>query len=78
MASRFRSLIVLMAVLGLATAASAANAVRATNLQLMIDEESNKCDSGDDSMACIKVRAMRFLDTVISKDSFKVSQTKNI
>ncbi|XP_011197365.2 uncharacterized protein LOC105221920 isoform X2 [Bactrocera dorsalis] len=62
---------VLVALLGFAAVANAANAVRPTNMQGMIDEENAKCESGADSMACIKVRAMRFLDTVINNDNYK-------
>lgn len=64
---------VLVALLGFAAVVNAANAVRPTNMQGMIDEENAKCESGADSMACIKVRAMRFLDTVINNDNYKVS-----
>ncbi|XP_017046563.1 uncharacterized protein LOC108091731 isoform X1 [Drosophila ficusphila] len=42
-------------------------------LQRLIAEEQSKCASGQDSMACIKERAMRFVDNVMSKDSFQVS-----
>ncbi|XP_039955561.1 uncharacterized protein LOC120771561 [Bactrocera tryoni] len=62
---------VLVALLGFAAVANAANAVRPTNMQGMIDEENAKCESGADSMACIKVRAVRFLDTVINNDNYK-------
>lgn len=64
---------VLVALLGFAVVANATNAVRPTNMQAIIDEENAKCESGADSMACIKVRAMRFLDTVINNDNYKVS-----
>uniref|UniRef100_A0A0K8WGQ7 Uncharacterized protein n=1 Tax=Bactrocera latifrons TaxID=174628 RepID=A0A0K8WGQ7_BACLA len=62
---------VLVALLGFAAVANAANAIRPTNMQGMIDEENAKCESGADSMACIKVRAMRFIDAVINKDNYK-------
>ncbi|XP_016970321.1 uncharacterized protein LOC108038114 isoform X2 [Drosophila rhopaloa] len=42
-------------------------------LQRLIAEEQSKCASGQDSMACIKERAMRFVDNVMSKDSYQVS-----
>ncbi|XP_054747530.1 uncharacterized protein LOC129253255 isoform X2 [Anastrepha obliqua] len=63
--------LVLVALLSFATMANAARAVRPTNMQGMIAEENAKCESGEDSMACIKVRAMRFLDTVINNDNYK-------
>ncbi|XP_055850384.1 uncharacterized protein LOC129914958 [Episyrphus balteatus] len=66
MATKF---IVLVALIGLVTANPG---VRPTNMEHMIDEMNTKCDSGADSLACVKVRAMRFLDTVMSKDDFKV------
>lgn len=63
--------------MGLAVATCiTANAVRPTDMQSMINEENNKCESGEDSMACIKVRAMRFLDSVISKDNFKLADVE--
>ncbi|XP_037940803.1 uncharacterized protein LOC119685955 [Teleopsis dalmanni] len=67
---------VLVAILGFAAVGNAATAVKATNMQSMINEETLKCESGEDSMACIKVRAMRFLDTVINKDTFKFSDVE--
>ncbi|XP_001358908.3 uncharacterized protein Osi19 isoform X1 [Drosophila pseudoobscura] len=42
-------------------------------LQRLIAEEQSKCASGQDSMACIKERAMRFVDSVMSKDSYTLS-----
>lgn len=44
----------------------------AINMESLIDEENAKCQSGTDNMACIKVRAMRFVDTVMTKDNYKV------
>lgn len=44
----------------------------AANIKDIIDEEHEKCESGSDDMACVKVRAMKFIDTVISKDNYKV------
>ncbi|XP_055905659.1 uncharacterized protein LOC129941132 [Eupeodes corollae] len=70
MAAKF---IVLVAVIGLAAANPA---VRPTNMEHMIDEMTGKCNTGADSLACVKVRAMRFLDTVMSKDDFKVSDVE--
>ncbi|XP_036234269.2 uncharacterized protein Osi19 isoform X2 [Bactrocera oleae] len=67
---------VLVALLGFAAVVNAANAVRPTNMQGMIDEENAKCESGADSMACIKVRAMRFLDTVINNDNYKLGDVE--
>ena len=46
-------------------------------MESMIDEENAKCESGSDRMACVKVRAMRFLDTVMTKENFKVSFKKS-
>uniref|UniRef100_A0A1B0FLD1 Uncharacterized protein n=1 Tax=Glossina morsitans morsitans TaxID=37546 RepID=A0A1B0FLD1_GLOMM len=45
----------------------------AANIKDIIDEEHEKCESGSDDMACVKVRAMKFIDTVISKDNYKIS-----
>ncbi|KAL9893185.1 DUF1676 domain-containing protein Osi19 isoform 1-T1 [Glossina fuscipes fuscipes] len=45
----------------------------AVNIKDIIDEEHEKCESGSDDMACVKVRAMKFIDTVISKDNYKIS-----
>uniref|UniRef100_A0A1A9W5N7 Uncharacterized protein n=1 Tax=Glossina brevipalpis TaxID=37001 RepID=A0A1A9W5N7_9MUSC len=45
----------------------------AMNIKNIIDEEHKKCESGSDDMACVKVRAMKFIDTVISKDNYKIS-----
>lgn len=62
--------------MGLAVTSGAASAVRSTNMRSMIDEESSRCESGEDSMACIKVRAMRFLENVITKDSYKLADVE--
>lgn len=59
---------ILVALLGLS-----ALGCHAVNMQSMIDDENAKCESGSDGMACVKVRAMRFLDTVMTKDTFKVT-----
>ncbi|XP_004536861.1 uncharacterized protein LOC101449483 isoform X1 [Ceratitis capitata] len=68
--------LVLVALLGFASMANAARVVRPTNMQGMIAEENAKCESGEDSMACIKVRAMRFLDTVINNDNYKLGDVE--
>ncbi|XP_075144501.1 DUF1676 domain-containing protein Osi19 isoform X2 [Haematobia irritans] len=62
---------ILMALLGLT-----AIGCHAVNMQSMIEDENAKCESGSDSMACVKVRAMRFLDTVMTKDDFKISNVE--
>ncbi|XP_073820281.1 DUF1676 domain-containing protein Osi19 isoform X1 [Musca autumnalis] len=59
---------ILVALLGLS-----AIGCHAVNMQSMIDDENAKCESGSDSMACVKVRAMRFVDTVVNKDAFKIN-----
>lgn len=64
--------LVLIALLGLSSIC------HAINMESMIDEENAKCESGTDSMACVKVRAMRFLDTVMTKENFKVSFVNDI
>ncbi|XP_037814480.1 uncharacterized protein LOC119605433 isoform X2 [Lucilia sericata] len=62
--------LVLIALLGFSTIC------HAINMESMIDEENAKCESGSDSMACVKVRAMRFLDTVMTKEDFKISNVE--
>ncbi|TMW47679.1 hypothetical protein DOY81_007247 [Sarcophaga bullata] len=62
--------LILVALLGLSTIC------QAINMESMIDEENAKCESGTDSMACVKVRAMRFLDTVMTKENFKISNVE--
>ncbi|XP_013100093.2 uncharacterized protein LOC106082249 isoform X1 [Stomoxys calcitrans] len=62
---------ILVALLGLS-----AITCHAVNMQSMIDEENAKCESGTDSMACVKVRAMRLVDTVMTKDEFKISNVE--
>ncbi|XP_023302152.1 uncharacterized protein LOC111684248 isoform X2 [Lucilia cuprina] len=62
--------LVLIALLGFSTFC------HAINMESMIDEENAKCESGSDSMACVKVRAMRFLDTVMTKEDFKISNVE--
>ncbi|XP_061394973.1 uncharacterized protein LOC133330553 [Musca vetustissima] len=62
---------ILVALLGLS-----AIGCHAVNMQSMIDDESAKCESGSDSMACVKVRAMRFVDTVMNKDEFKINDVE--
>ncbi|XP_017967100.1 uncharacterized protein LOC108658932 isoform X2 [Drosophila navojoa] len=63
----------LVLVVGIAALAAAAQGATAPQLQRLIAEEQSKCASGQDSMACIKERAMRFVDNVLSQDSFKLS-----
>ncbi|XP_043655131.1 uncharacterized protein LOC122621357 isoform X2 [Drosophila teissieri] len=65
----------LLVIVGVAALVAAGQAAGGSNeqLQRLIAEEQSKCASGQDSMACIKERAMRFVDNVISKDSFQVS-----
>ncbi|XP_017857576.1 PREDICTED: uncharacterized protein LOC108610161 isoform X2 [Drosophila arizonae] len=63
----------LLLVVGIAALAAAAQGATAPQLQRLIAEEQSKCASGQDSMACIKERAMRFVDNVLSQDSFKLS-----
>lgn len=61
----------LLLVIGIAALAAAQ--AQQQQLQRLISEEQSKCASGQDSMACIKERAMRFVDNVLSKDSYTVS-----
>lgn len=61
----------LLLVVGIAALAMAHGA-STSQLQRLIAEEQSKCVSGQDSMACIKERAMRFVDNVMSKDSYTV------
>ncbi|XP_039493275.1 uncharacterized protein LOC120452885 isoform X2 [Drosophila santomea] len=65
----------LLVIVGVAALVAAGQAAGGSNeqLQRLIAEERSKCASGQDSMACIKERAMRFVDNVMSKDSFQVS-----
>ncbi|KRG01151.1 uncharacterized protein LOC6573161 isoform X2 [Drosophila mojavensis] len=63
----------LLLVVGIAALAAATQGATAPQLQRLIAEEQSKCASGQDSMACIKERAMRFVDNVLSQDSFKLS-----
>ncbi|KAM8705226.1 hypothetical protein ACLKA7_009651 [Drosophila subpalustris] len=62
----------LLLVVGIAALAMAHGA-STSQLQRLIAEEQSKCLSGQDSMACIKERAMRFVDNVMSKDSYTLS-----
>lgn len=66
----------LLLVVGIA-ALAAAQAQQLQQLQRLISEEQSKCASGQDSMACIKERAMRFVDNVLSKDSYTVSSSSS-
>ncbi|XP_023163732.1 uncharacterized protein LOC111594600 [Drosophila hydei] len=63
----------LLLVVGITALAAAAQGATAPQMQRLIAEEQSKCASGQDSMACIKERAMRFVDNVLSQDSFKLS-----
>ncbi|KQS38494.1 uncharacterized protein LOC6552827 isoform X2 [Drosophila erecta] len=65
----------LLVIVGVAALVAAGQAASGSSeqLQRLIAEEQSKCASGQDSMACIKERAMRFVDNVMSKDSFQVS-----
>lgn len=65
----------LLVIVGVAALVAAGQAAGGSTekMQRLIAEEQNKCASGQDSMACIKERAMRFVDNVMSKDSFQVS-----
>ncbi|KAH8402618.1 hypothetical protein KR215_003493 [Drosophila sulfurigaster] len=66
-------LLVVVGVAALALAHGASTPQQQQQLQRLIAEEQNKCASGQDSMACIKERAMRFVDNVLSKDSYTLS-----
>lgn len=68
--------LLLLFVVGIA-ALAAAQAQQLQQLQRLISEEQSKCASGQDSMACIKERAMRFVDNVLSKDSYTVSNNSS-
>ncbi|XP_034661480.1 uncharacterized protein LOC117897018 isoform X1 [Drosophila subobscura] len=61
------------ALMAVAQAAAGASTQQQLPLQRLIAEEQHKCATGQDSMACIKERAMRFVDNVMSKDSYKLS-----
>ncbi|SPP80190.1 uncharacterized protein LOC117583076 isoform X2 [Drosophila guanche] len=61
------------ALMAVAQAAAGATTQQQLPLQRLIAEEQNKCATGQDSMACIKERAMRFVDNVMSKDSYKLA-----
>jgi len=65
----------LLVIVGVAALVAAGQAAGGSTdqLQRLIAEEQSKCASGQDSMACIKERAMRFVDNMMSKDSYKVS-----
>ncbi|KAH8343863.1 hypothetical protein KR084_000563 [Drosophila pseudotakahashii] len=65
----------LLVIVGVAALVAAGQAAGGSTdqLQRLIAEEQSKCASGQDSMACIKERAMRFVDNVMSKDSYQVS-----
>ncbi|EDW58509.1 uncharacterized protein Osi19 isoform X1 [Drosophila virilis] len=68
--------LLLLVVVGLMAALSADQAQGANaapQLQRLIAEEQSKCATGQDSMACIKERAMRFVDNVLSKDSYTLA-----
>ncbi|XP_017067664.1 uncharacterized protein LOC108105543 isoform X2 [Drosophila eugracilis] len=69
-------LLVIVGVAALVAAGQAAAGGSTDQLQRLIAEEHSKCASGQDSMACIKERAMRFVDNVMSKDSYQVSNLK--
>ncbi|XP_017130616.1 uncharacterized protein LOC108148216 isoform X2 [Drosophila elegans] len=66
-------LLVIVGVAAFVAVGQAAAGGSTEQLQRLIAEERTKCASGQDSMACIKERAMRFVDNVMSKDSFQVS-----
>ncbi|XP_052858477.1 uncharacterized protein LOC128266181 isoform X2 [Drosophila gunungcola] len=66
-------LLVIVGVAAFVVVGQAAAGGSTEQLQRLIAEERTKCASGQDSMACIKERAMRFVDNVMSKDSFQVS-----
>ncbi|XP_036674827.3 uncharacterized protein Osi19 isoform X1 [Drosophila suzukii] len=65
----------LLVIVGVAALVAAGQAAGGSTdqLQRLIAEEQSKCASGQDSMACIKERAMRFVDNVMSKDSYQIS-----
>ncbi|XP_017102808.2 uncharacterized protein Osi19 isoform X2 [Drosophila bipectinata] len=64
----------LLVIVGVAAFVAVGQAAAAGDqMQRLIAEEQSKCASGQDSMACIKERAMRFVDNVMSKDSYQVS-----
>ncbi|KAH8311805.1 hypothetical protein KR044_008125 [Drosophila immigrans] len=66
-------LLLVLGVAALSMAHGASTPQQQQQLQRLIAEEQNKCASGQDSMACIKERAMRFVDNVMSKDSYTLS-----
>jgi len=68
-------LLLVVGVAALAMAHGASTPQQQQQLQRLISEEQSKCASGQDSMACIKERAMRFVDNVMSKDSYTVRNT---
>ncbi|XP_055383162.1 uncharacterized protein LOC129613209 [Condylostylus longicornis] len=45
-----------------------------TPLDPMIEEMRSDCVNGIDSMACFKVKIMKFIDTIFKKDNFKVGE----
>ncbi|XP_068153744.1 uncharacterized protein Osi19 [Drosophila tropicalis] len=65
--------LLLVIVVGVVALAAATQGATTPQLQRLIAEEQSKCASGQDSMACIKERAMRFVDNVMSKESYTVS-----
>ncbi|XP_064550740.1 uncharacterized protein Osi19 [Drosophila montana] len=66
-------LLVVVGIIAALAADQAQGANAAPQLQRLIAEEQSKCASGQDSMACIKERAMRFVDNVLSKDSYTLA-----
>ncbi|EDV90703.1 uncharacterized protein LOC6569735 [Drosophila grimshawi] len=63
----------LLLVVGITALVLSTHGASTPQLQRLIAEEQSKCVSGQDSMACIKERAMRFVDNVLSQDSYKLS-----
>lgn len=45
---------------------------KGTPLDGMIEEMRSNCDNGIDSLACIKVKVMNFIDTISKKDNYQV------
>ncbi|XP_022220781.2 uncharacterized protein LOC111072986 isoform X2 [Drosophila obscura] len=72
MAKLLLAIVGVAALMGVGQAAAGAS-TQQLPLQRLIAEEQSKCASGQDSMACIKERAMRFVDNVMSKDSYTLS-----
>jgi hypothetical protein len=73
----FRSAIVCFAILASFSFVYTSPAKKAfwngTPMDQMVEEMRSMCNDENDSFSCMKFKVMNFLDTILSKDNYKVS-----